>query len=116
MIDKIWNTYIRDPEQVGVKLVHVHQPPDFECKGNDPPRVERSEEKKEEESEPRKPKEELAGYLGGAVSSFLLGDTSIDNHVGQSGDMFRSYARILDASQEERGKTNDESYCAMQNA
>ena len=116
MIDKICNTYVRDPEEMCVKLVHVHQPPDLECEGNNSPCVERGEEKKEKESKPREPKEESARYLGSIVSSFLLGDTSVDNHVGQPGDMFRSYARILDASQEERGKTNDESYCATQNA
>ena len=116
VIEKRWNTYVRDPEEMCVKLVHVHQPPDLEGERNNSPYVERGEEKEEEESKPREPKEESAGSLGSVVSPFSLGDTSVDNNVGQPGDMLRSYARVLDASQEEGGKPDDESYCATQNA
>ena len=45
----------------------------------------------------------------------LLGDALVDNNVGQAGDMFRSDTGIFDASQKERGKANDKSYCATQN-
>ena len=44
-----------------VKLVHVHQPPDLEYEGNNPPYVERGKEKEEEEGKSGEPVEISVG-------------------------------------------------------
>jgi len=49
------------------------------------------------------------------ISSYLLGDAVVHNYIGQPCDVFRSDAGIFDASQKERGESNDKSYCATQN-
>lgn len=38
------------------------------------------------------------------------------DYVRQPGDVFRPDSRIFDASQKERGKADNKSYCATQNA
>jgi len=57
-----------------------------------------------------------AGCLGRIISFYALGDTFVDNHVGQPGNMVKSDTRIFHASQKEGGEADDKSYCAMQNA
>ena len=99
-----------------VKLVHVHQPSDLKYEGHDPPHVERGKEKEEEESKSREPMESLVPCPRRVISLYPLGDASVDNYVGQMGDVFRPDTRIFDASQKERGKPNDKSYCATKNA
>lgn len=46
-----------------VKLVHVHQPPDLEYEGNNPPYVGRGKEKEEEKGKSGEPAEISVGCL-----------------------------------------------------
>ena len=55
MTEKGRNTYIWDPQEMCVKLIQIHQPPGLEYEGYDPPNVERSKEKEEEEGKSREP-------------------------------------------------------------
>jgi hypothetical protein len=47
-IEEDRNTYIRDSEEMCVKLVHVHQPPNLEYESHNPPYVEGGEEKEKD--------------------------------------------------------------------
>jgi hypothetical protein len=99
-----------------VKLVHVHQPPDLEYERNKPPYVERGKEKEEEEGKSGEPTGASVGRLE-ALFHYThlethLSTTTSDNRVICSGRI-REYSTH---PKKERGKTNDESYCATRDA
>lgn len=98
-----------------VKLVHVHQPSDLEYERCELPYIESCKEDEEEESKSGEPVETSAWCPKRTISLHLLGDALVDNYVRQPGDMLWSDSRIFNASQKERGKTNDKSHCAGEN-
>lgn len=110
------DTYIWDSQEMCVKPINVHQPYDFECECHNLPYIESGKENEEEEGESREPGEEVGFSPKRRVFVHLLGDALVDNYIRQPGDMLRSDSRIFDAPQKERGKANDKSYCAGENA
>ena len=75
---------------MSVKLVHVHQPHDFEYECHNPPYIESSKKDEKEKGKSGEPVEISAGWLKRKIRLHLLGDALVDNYVRQPGDMLQS--------------------------
>jgi hypothetical protein len=111
-MERMSGAYVGNVEKVSVEPVHPHQTRDAQEEGDDLPGVESTKENEEYESEAR---ESATGKFKGeqTTGKCALRDAVIYYYIGQTTIALRRNALVVDTTNEERCKENDEANSAV---